>query len=226
MNFKWGQTMKKLEVSLVRTEVYDLLKKMILNKELKLGEKLNVRILSDELGISFTPVRDALLQLSSEGLVKVVPRVGFFVVDVDEKFVREITEARIMIEVFCLNTFFDKIRNNKEFLELEDKMLIIKKEKDRRVFNITDKKLHMLIVNSSTNDLIISNYKKIWDRIDLIRHLNERFEKSNDEHLKIVENIKQGVKDKAIEILKEHILNVEKETLKSLHFFEEDNNDN
>lgn len=212
--------MRKIEVALVRTKVYELLKEMILNHELKLGEKLNVRELSEKLGISFTPVRDALLQLSSEGLVKVVPRVGFFVVEVNERFISEIIETRIMIETFCLDRYFDEISSSTEVLKIRDEIEEVKRTHDRKLFDDSDERLHKLIVKASSNETITSIYEKLWDKIDLVRHLNERYVVSNEEHKEIVESILTRDKERAIESLVRHLKNVENETIKNLPLFE------
>lgn len=212
--------MRKIEVALVRTKVYELLKEMILNHELKLGEKLNVRELSEKLGISFTPVRDALLQLSSEGLVKVVPRVGFFVVEVNERFISEIIETRIMIETFCLDRYFDEISSSTEVLKIRDEIEEVERTHDRKLFDDSDERLHKLIVKASSNETITSIYEKLWDKIDLVRHLNERYVVSNEEHKEIVESILARDKERAIESLVRHLKNVENETIKNLPLFE------
>lgn len=207
---------KKLEISLVRTKVYDLLKKEILSGEIHLGQRLNVRKLSEELGISPTPVRDALLTLSSDGLVRVVPRVGFFVTEVDERYVNEIIESRIMVEIFCLEKYFDKIRSSSEILKIKEEVKNVNITKDRKTFDDSDKKLHMMIVKSSSNKTIIDFYEKLWDRIDLVRHLNKRYLDSNDEHFLIINSILENRKEDAIKFLLKHIENVRNETLKNL----------
>ena len=60
---------KKISRTFVKDEAYNLLAQRIINGELKPCERLRVQELSDDLGISRTPVREALLQLESEGLV-------------------------------------------------------------------------------------------------------------------------------------------------------------
>ncbi|MDK2786722.1 GntR family transcriptional regulator [Thermotoga petrophila] len=212
--------MKKIEVDLVRTKVYNLLKEMILNHELKLGEKLNVRELSEKLGISFTPVRDALLQLATEGLVKVVPRVGFFVTDVDERFIRETIETRIMMEVFCLENYFERIASSEELLKIKEEIENVESSLKRDLFDDADERLHKLFIKASGNELIISLYEKIWDRIDLVRHLNERYIVSNREHKELIESILRGDKEDAVEKLKKHLKNVEEETIRNLYTYE------
>jgi DNA-binding GntR family transcriptional regulator len=193
---------------------------MILNHELKLGEKLNVRELSEKLGISFTPVRDALLQLATEGLVKVVPRVGFFVTDVDERFIRETIETRIMMEVFCLENYFERIASSEELLKIKEEIENVESSLKRDLFDDADERLHKLFIKASGNELIISLYEKIWDRIDLVRHLNERYIVSNREHKELIESILRGDKEDAVEKLKKHLKNVEEETIRNLYTYE------
>ncbi|MDI3472400.1 MAG: hypothetical protein PWQ20_1125 [Thermotogaceae bacterium] len=207
---------KKLEISLVRTKVYDLLKEEILSGEIHLGQRLNVRKLSEELGISPTPVRDALLALSADGLVRVVPRVGFFVTELTENYINEIIESRIMVESFCLKKYFDEIRNSPDILKLYDEVKKVIDTENRKLFDESDEVLHMLIVKSSSNKTIIDFYEKLWDKIDLVRHLNKRYLDSNKEHLSIIESILKNEKESAIKFLLRHIENVKDETLKNL----------
>lgn len=207
---------RKIQISLVRTKVYDLLKEEILNGEIKLGQKLNVRELAEELGISPTPVRDALLTLSSDGLVRVVPRVGFFVMEINERYVSEVTESRTMVEAFCLDKYFNNVRNSSEILKIKEEVKKVTMTKDRKLFDDSDKRLHMMIVKSSSNKTIIGFYEKLWDKIDLVRHLNRRYLESNEEHSLIIDSILAGKKEDAIDFLLRHLENVRNETLKNL----------
>ena len=207
---------RKLEIPLVRDKVYDLLKEDILKGKIRLGQKLNLREIAEELGISTAPVRDALLTLSSEGLVKVVPRVGFFVTTVNENYINEIIESREMLEVFCLDRYFERIREKLEGSDVLEKAKVVRRSGDRKAFDESDKRLHMTIVESSNNEIIIGFYRKLWDRIDLVRHLNRRYLESNEEHIRIVLSILEGDKDSALHHLKEHLRNVQEDTIRNL----------
>jgi len=207
---------KKIGISLVRTEVYDLLKEEILRGEIKFGQRLNIRKLSKEFGISPTPVRDALLALAAIGLVRCVPRVGFFVTELNENYINETTESQIMVETFCLEKYFDEIKNSPDILKIYDEAKEVVNTKSRKLFDDSDQNLHMLIVRSSSNKTIIDFYEKLWDKMDLVRHLNKRYLDSNKEHLLIIESILRNEKKNAVESLLKHIENVKNETLKNL----------
>lgn len=79
---------------------YDLLRARILAGGLSPGERLRLEALSAQLGISRTPIRDALNQLAAEGLIEIRPRRGTFVARVDQRSVVELYQLRLMIDTF------------------------------------------------------------------------------------------------------------------------------
>ena len=80
--------------------IYNTLKKSILSGEFKPGEKLNESLLSKQLSVSKTPLREAIRELGQEGLLTHKPRRGLFVVDFTEDDVVEIVTLRAEIEAF------------------------------------------------------------------------------------------------------------------------------
>jgi DNA-binding GntR family transcriptional regulator len=82
----------------VARTVYDRLLSKIALGDYAPGSALNEKKLAGELGVSRTPVREALLRLRLEGLVRVVPRGGIFVAETSIRQIREITEVRLVLE--------------------------------------------------------------------------------------------------------------------------------
>jgi DNA-binding GntR family transcriptional regulator len=82
----------------VTSTVYDRLLSGIALGDYAPGSALNERELAAQLGVSRTPVREALLRLRVEGLVRVVPRGGIFVAEASIRQIREITEVRLVLE--------------------------------------------------------------------------------------------------------------------------------
>jgi len=202
---------------LMRKDIYSLIKEKIVSGSFLPGQRLNVRNLADILHISTTPVRDALLKLSNEGFVEVFPRRGFFVKALSEKEVLDIIEARIMVEGFCINNYFDEIKKCEDIDSLKEKMLEVKQTKNRKLFDELDKKFHSAIICASYNNNIIRFFNELWEKIEILRRHNERFMKSNEEHLKIILSILADNKKKAYKALLIHLSNVKKETLYSLN---------
>ena len=85
----------------LRQVVTDALRKAILSKRLKPGERLIEEQLAADLGVSRNPVREALRVLESEGLVEINPRRGASVTNVSEEEAQEIVEVRAALEGFC-----------------------------------------------------------------------------------------------------------------------------
>ena len=77
---------------------YEALKKRIINNSLKPGNPLNERVLSEELRISKTPIREAFQQLEQEGFVENIPHKGSFVSTISVQDIREIFEVREILE--------------------------------------------------------------------------------------------------------------------------------
>ncbi len=69
----------------LRDQVYDILKKRIILRQINSGKKINEEELAKSLGVSRTPIRETLLRLEHEGIVKIIPRRGAFVVSQSKK---------------------------------------------------------------------------------------------------------------------------------------------
>lgn len=187
-------------------QVYTMIKKEILNRDVELGEQLNTREIAKEHDISLMPVRDALRQLANEDLVENKPRVGFFVKNFSEAEVNNILEVRKMHELYCLDNYFNKI--NKEVIsDLKDKF----ENNQQKYFSDYDTKLHKEIVFASQNDYLIDKYLKLINHyLMLFSYLNyQRSETSRCEHQQLIDCILDGDKEKAREILYRHLDRVE-----------------
>jgi DNA-binding GntR family transcriptional regulator len=82
----------------MRTDPYEFLLNRILVGEFNPGMVLVEQDLARQLGTSRTPVREALLRLKLEGLVKIIPRGGIFVAEASVRLIREVTEVRLILE--------------------------------------------------------------------------------------------------------------------------------
>ena len=82
-------------------QTYDIIQEAIVTLTFKPGDRLSVQRLSDQLGVSRTPVKEAFQRLEQEGLVSVVPRRGTFVSPIEVKDIDEILEARGVVEGFA-----------------------------------------------------------------------------------------------------------------------------
>ncbi len=81
-------------------EVYLIVKSKIIEGKLEFGGRLHIGELAEELGVSSTPVREALNRLTANGLAEIIPHKGVFVVDPCEQDVKELCDARLCLELY------------------------------------------------------------------------------------------------------------------------------
>src|SRR5215831_8262273 len=141
--------------------VYDALRQAIVNCLLKPGERLNVYELANKLGVSLTPVRSAIQQLATEGLVEIRPRSGTFVATLTPQDVDETFKIRCALE--CLageeaihNIAPQQLRRLKELLRSMRKP--IRKEEDRNGHERDNSEFHQILMQASGNRRLQETY--------------------------------------------------------------------
>jgi len=198
--------MKRIVKESIGEQIYSILKEEILLAKRKPGEQINLRKLAEELGASIMPVRDALKQLVDEGLVIKKPRVGFFIRNFTRQEAEEIMEMRKIYELYCLDKYFDKIDREKLKIFLEkslDEKNITQKTKE---FDELDENIHDLLIKASGNFYLINSYNNIKNQIIILRHLiRDEVSLAREEHILLIKAILEGNKERAKEILENHI---------------------
>ena len=115
----------KIDNSNLLEKVYTILKERIIRREFKPNQKLSLTELAIQLGVSRTPVRDALNRLEMDGLIKTVSKVGTFVTAIEIKDVLDIMDTRLMLEFWVVDKmpllseaeFADKTKQLEGFLD-------------------------------------------------------------------------------------------------------------
>lgn len=92
----------------IRQKAYEYLREGILSCEIKAGERLAETVLAERIGVSRTPVREALHTLEREGLVEALPRIGYVVCPISEEEVSELCEIRLALEGVALRWALQK----------------------------------------------------------------------------------------------------------------------
>jgi DNA-binding GntR family transcriptional regulator len=174
------------------------------------GSYISARQFAEEVGLSYTPVREAFLRMQREGTLKLIPNVGFFINTFDIPELIQIYQARECTELFVLDKAFDLIK--KEHVELmkkiNDQLEAALSQGKIVEYQQLDIKLHEVIFHIYGNKHLLRFYRNIREQYMLC---STKVAKSQSnaavlEHAEFLASIEAGNKEKAISDLKKNII--------------------
>ena len=157
----------------LRDVVFNTLRQAILRGELKPGERLMEIALSQRLGVSRTPVREAIRMLEQEGLVIMIPRKGAQVAEISEKDLKDVLEVRLGLEELAVRIACQRI-TEEELEELEQAMKEFEeamKRDDLGALAAADVKVHEVIYGSTHNKRLVQIISNIREQIFLAGYI-------------------------------------------------------
>ncbi|MFY0681686.1 MAG: GntR family transcriptional regulator [Thalassovita sp.] len=187
------------------------LRDSIVNGTLEMGEALSERKISESLGVSKSPVREALAQLRDEGLVTIEPQKGARVFTLSEEEVTQICDFRLAIETAAFEL---AIQRNPDSLAKEMKAIVkdmqaAKKAGDTKSYLSLDTEFHQLIFKWSGNDYLDASYSRYVGKIAALRtHLSELPEHTSlslQEHIDLANAVSEQDLMKIRALLDQHI---------------------
>ena len=200
----------------LRDVVFNTLRQAILRGELKPGERLMEIQLANKLGVSRTPIREAIRKLELEGLVLVIPRKGAEVADIKEKSLRDVLEVRKALEELSVQLACEKI-TKEEIEELKEAAETFKKaQKTKDITQIAEADVHFhdIINTASGNQKLIQLLNNLREqmyryRVEYLKN-NEVYEQLLEEHEFLIQAVIKHDKAQAKDIICRHIDNQEK----------------
>ncbi|MDF2484318.1 MAG: hypothetical protein K0R46_486 [Herbinix sp.] len=197
----------------LRGRVFNKLREDILSGVYQENEELKENTIGVELGVSRTPVREALRQLELEGLVTMIPNKGAYVTGITQKDIHDIYVIRSSLEGLCARWACEHITEAQ--IEALDEILYLSDFHARRSHNEQlvelDNKFHELIYKASGSkilDHVLSDFHHYVERVRKITlAAPERAKKSSQEHAAILDAIRKRDKDLAEALAHEHIIN-------------------
>ena len=195
----------------LRDVVFENLRTAILEGNLKAGQRLMEVQLAEQLGVSRTPIREAIRKLELEGLVVMLPRKGAYVANMSFKDLIDVLEIRATLEGLAASLAARR-RNDEDIVRLEK----VAKEFEEGVRNADVDTLLKKDVEFHENIFLMANNKKLYHLITTLWEQVHRFRVmyvSNydaslslvDEHKRILEAIKNGDCEQAKQYATEHI---------------------
>lgn len=207
---------------------YAYIKEMILTGDLPPRTDISEKQLQQKLGVSRTPVHEALKHLQDEGFVETYARKGTFVTDVTMETVRDLYETRLLIEPFMTKNAVNIIP--RDWMEdLRHRLMEEHPLQDRTDIHAVmamDTELHTTIASYCTNSFLREALHLVYEHDRRIRLKTEqnpnqvRF--SQKEHVLILEAMLAGDKEKAEQLAKNHVIHSRELTYESLGFMKSD----
>ena len=226
-----SNSLKRIDPPFSLMEVtVDRIRDAIIGGELPLGCKLSEQRLADMLGISRSPVRDALAALQVEGLVMVSPKRGSFVFTPDLKAVDEISEHRCILEKASVRKAIanDRPALLKRLTDACEKMAEASRLDDALKYTKGDIDFHNSIIICGGNHSIASSYKRTIGplmalRTHLFTIMNETMDRSMGEHLAVLEacrskNVEEA--EKLIDVHATHLVDAYRTALSETSLFD------
>lgn len=194
----------------ISRDVVEYIKQLILSGELNPGDRIVETRFARELGISQTPIREAMHQLSGEGIITIVPNKGPVVNELNKGDVFEIYSLRAVIEGLAIR-IATQIAPQEEIDKLEAFYMTMKEKlKDDRVDSLLKESLHIhqSIIALSKHNRLIQTYESISFQISLVNRILGREstkQKEVDQHWELIEALKMRDPDNAEKVMRKHI---------------------
>ena len=201
----------------LRDVVFNTLRQAIITGEFAPGERLMEISLANRLGVSRTPVREAIRKLELEGLVIMIPRKGAQVAKITEKNLRDVIEIRTVLEEFATVLACERIIQDgiSELRQAHEDFVLAVEKGD--LLDIVDKDeiFHNTIFGATNNDRLITIINNLREqfyryRMEYVKDIRQR---SNlvEEHRKLLDAISNRDSVRAKELMRTHLLNQQQE---------------
>ncbi|MFZ5592238.1 MAG: GntR family transcriptional regulator [Bacillota bacterium] len=206
----------------LREMVFESLREAIIQGRLKPGERLMEIQLAEEMGVSRTPVREAIRKLELEGFVVMVPRKGAYVAGISVKDIVDVFEVRAALEALAAGLAAERA-TEEELEELERSLVQISEVTGREDIDAlveTDINFHELIYKACRNERLVQILTHLKEQITRFRTTSlsqpGRSKHAVEEHRKIVEAISDRNVELASTLAREHIENAEQSLLNAI----------
>ena len=208
-----GLTIEENAYLPLRDVVFQTLRQAILKGELHPGERLMEIKRAERLGVSRTPIREAIRKLELEGLVVMIPRKGAAVANITEKDTKDVLEVRRTLEMFAVEVACDRI-TPLQFVQLEKAAKEFEDSKgsmDLIRIAETDMKFHEIIYEATQNERLVQMLNNLREnmyryRIEYLKDANY-YDSLVREHQEILDAVKTGDKARARVCMRDHIDN-------------------
>ncbi len=203
---------KKIKSSKLSEYLKEKIEEFIATGVFTPGMKLDELDLAEKFGVSRTPIREALIQLASAGLVEIRPRRGAIVTPIDPKRLYEMFEVMAELEALCARLAARRITEEelKYLIQKHQECKVKEVMENPDVYYYKNEDFHLALYKASHNDFLIEMTTNLHKRLSSFRRLQlrvrGRIQSSLKEHENIINAISQGDAELASQFARQHII--------------------
>lgn len=203
----------------LREMAFDAIKEGIMGNTLKSGHIYSEHALAKQLGMSKTPVHEALLDLASRGFVILIPRKGVSIRTLTIDEIKDLYEFRLVLEVAVMRRIADRItpRQIERLWEIHNACVAATKSDDHVGYIKNDREYHSLMASLTGNAYLVGALENVRDLIDWmgVRAMTRpgRLPEVDLEHAEVIERLAQGDPEKAAVAMEKHVRATEHNSL-------------
>ena len=208
-----------MEKENLKVKAYEYIRDQIMNCVYQPDELLSESKIVEALGVSRTPVREALNRLEQENLIRIVPKQGIWVSNISFGMIMSIYETRILVEPEAIRKYGNQVPVD----ELEKLIMVVETMRGMDEMQAVDADIgiHRLIMHAMPNEFIHGMMEKVYmqnHRIGILtgRLENKRITESVNEHRVILEKILAGEYEEAAEAMVNHLINSRQASLDTI----------
>lgn len=205
-----------------RETAYSEMRRRILTLELRGAQKIDEGALVESIGVSRTPVREALHRLSAEGLVEADARGGYRVTSISLRQCRELIEAQHVLVRATTQLLIDRI-DDAGLEKLSDAVRAVEQaadDKDVAAVTRTNAELHILETELTRNSYLLSMAERVYTNLQRLAYLSfgghqggaprlgdieDHYSKVHDDHWEYLEALKQRDRERAEDVAVRHV---------------------
>ena len=200
---------ENLKDSSLKEKAYRMIRERIIDCTLPPGMLINEKELVVEIGVSRTPIREALNRLEHENLVRIVLQRGVFVTELTLQNIEDLCEIRELVEPYFARSA--ALNADEGALKEYEKFFMQALDFDYEKVIQTDRNFHRYIASFSDNDYLIQMMKNVYAQNERLRMLScrlpSRVAAAAEEHLAIIRAMLARDADAAAEAMKVHMVN-------------------
>jgi DNA-binding GntR family transcriptional regulator len=203
--------------------VYNQIKNLILSNEVMPGQKLHHQHLSERLGVSRTPVREALTRLVQEGYASFLPNRGFTCKEIRMQEAEELYDLREAMEAFAVEKATARLTDAAldELRRKIDRYGVDVQRRFSRERLVYDQDVHLEIARLAGNETLKNSLIHVFERIVLKRRTDGLYDPArgvaaHQEHVKLLEAMERRDVEEAVRVIRAHIQEGKSNTLSDL----------